>query len=243
MGLEWIRFFFFVSLSCLHFACVFALSHFFVVSVLFFCLFSFFRSSSSFFRFSLFSLFFLHLCFFLFVSRDFSVFCTFPGGCCRLSLSLRLRETARTRKKREIRSDPVYTNSVRNFPSDAPFSRLRPNDPSSGLTNDTREDPITESHRPIANQNSPKIFWCNGSAQYSIVNYFRNFDGCNVKNLMVERRLQNQFWRPQKVGFVWSVPFSLRKWQGVNTKAEGKRITGAGGPKPFLGDLPYFWWS
>ena len=37
-------------------------------------------------------------------------------------------ETAKTRKKGVFRSDLVYTNSVRNFPSDAPFSRLRPNE-------------------------------------------------------------------------------------------------------------------
>ena len=155
--------FFCISLSCLHFACVFALFFFFVFV---FCLFSFFRLSSFFF-------FLVFLCFFvsLFVSRDFSVFCTF-----RLSLSLRLRGNCKNpKKKREFRSDPVYTNSVRNFPSDAPFSRLRPNDPSSGLTNDRREDPITANHRPIAHKNSPKIFCCNVSAQYSIINYFRIF--------------------------------------------------------------------
>ena len=141
MGLEWISC---VSLSCLHFACVLAL----------FLFFRFFRRSSFFF------VFFAFLCFslFLFVSEDFSVFCTFPGSCCRLSLSLRLRGNCKNPKKRKFRSDPAYTNPVRNFPSDAPFSRLRPNDPSSRLTNDTREDPITESHRPIANKNSPKIF-------------------------------------------------------------------------------------
>ena len=140
---------------------------FFVVSVLFFAFCPFPLIFVFFFRFSLFFFFlcFLHLRFFLFVSRDLSVFCTFPGSYCRLSLSLRLRGNCKNPKKREFRSDPIYTNSVRNFPSDARFSRLRPNDPSSGLTNDTREDRndtredrITESHRPIANKNSPIIF-------------------------------------------------------------------------------------
>ena len=134
--------FFCVSLSCLHFACVFALFLFH------FC---FIFPPFSFLRFSSFSLFLL-------VSEDFSVFCTFPGSCCRLSLSLRLRGNCKTPKKRKFCSDSVYTNPVRNFPSDAPFSRLRPNDPSSRLTNDTRENPITASHGPIANKNSPKIF-------------------------------------------------------------------------------------
>ena len=27
----------------------------------------------------------------------------------------------------------------------------------------------------------------------------------------IERTLQNQFWRPQKVGFVWSVPVSSKE--------------------------------
>ena len=113
-----------------------------------------------FFRLFPFPLFFVFLCFslFLLVSTDFSVFCTFPGSCCRLSLSLRLWGNCKNLKKRKFRSDPVYTNPVRNFPSDAPFSRLRPNDPSSRLTNDTREDPIRASHGPIANKSSPKIF-------------------------------------------------------------------------------------
>ena len=121
--------------------------------------------------------FFVFLCFFVsfYSSQEMlSVFCTFPGSCCRLSLSLRLRGNCKNPKKgREFRSDPIYTDSIRNFPSDAPFSRLRPNDPSSGLTNDTREDPITASHRPIAKTNSPNIFRCNVRAQYSIINYLR----------------------------------------------------------------------
>ena len=147
-----------VSLSCLHFACVFALSRFFCYFGFVFAFFSFFRLSSFFFPF-----FFVFLCFFassffLFVSKDVGVFCTFPGSCCRLSLSLRLRGNCKNPKKREFHSDPVYTNSVRNFPSDAPFSRLRPNDPSSGLTNDTREDPITASHRPIAKKKKNEFF-------------------------------------------------------------------------------------
>ena len=142
-----------VSLSCLHFACAIALFLFIFV----FRIFPF----SAFLGFSLFSLlFFVFLCFslFLFVSEDFSVFCTFPSSCCRLSLSLRLWGNCKNPKKRKFRSDPIYTNPVRNFPSDDPFSRLRPNDPSSRLTNDTREDLITESHRKIAKKHSPKIF-------------------------------------------------------------------------------------
>ena len=109
---------------------------------------------------SLFFFLFSFLCFSLslFVSKDCGVFCTFPGSCCRLSLSLRLRGNCKNPKRRKFRSDPVYTNPVRNFPSGAPFSRLRPNDPSSRLTNDTRGDPFTESHRPIATKTSPKTF-------------------------------------------------------------------------------------
>ena len=124
------------------------LRSFFFIVVLFFHLFLFLR-------FSLF--FFVFLCFLL-VSKDFSVFCTFPGSCCRLSLSLRLRGNCKNPKKRKFRSEPVYTNPVRNFPSDAPFLRLRPNDPSTRLTNDTREDPITASHGPIAKNIPQKYF-------------------------------------------------------------------------------------
>ena len=141
--------------SFLHFSVVFAFC-------LCFCAlsFSFLFYFSASFLFPLFPLFFAFLCFslFLLVSKDFSVFCTFPGSCCRLSLSLWLRGNCKNPKKRKFRSDPVYPNPVRNFPSDAPFSGLRPNDPSSRLTNDTREDPITASHGPIANKHSPKIF-------------------------------------------------------------------------------------
>ena len=151
MGLEWICFLFCVSLLCLHFACVFVLSRFcfVVVSVLFFAFFPFSVYLCFFFPFFFVFLCFLHLRFFLFVSRDLSVFCTFPGSCCRLSLSLRLRWNCKNPKEREFRSDPVCTNSVRNFPSDAPFSRLRPNDPSSGLTNDTREDSSRKATGPL----------------------------------------------------------------------------------------------
>ena len=160
MGLEWISFLLRFSVLFAFCLCFSALS------------FPFLFYFSAFF---LFPLFFVFLCFslFLLVTKDFSVFCTFPGSCCRLSLSLRLRGNCKNPKKRKFRSDPVYTNPVRNFPSDAPFSRLRPNDPSSRPTNDTREDPITASHGPIANKNCPKIFWCNVSAQHSKINYFR----------------------------------------------------------------------
>ena len=47
--------------------------------------------------------------------------------------------------------------------------------------------------------------------------------------------LQTQFWRPQKVGFVWSVPVSSKEndiaWTGGGRKSYHKW----GGPKPFLG--------
>ena len=143
----WSEFLFFAFLCRVCILLLVFLRSFFFIFVLFFRLFPF----STFLWFSVF--FFV----FLLVSKDFSVFCTFPGSCCRLSLSLRLRGNCKNPKKRKFRSDPIYTNPVRNFPSDAPFSRLRPNDPSPRLTNDTREDPITASHRPIANKNSPKI--------------------------------------------------------------------------------------
>ena len=44
------------------------------------------------------------------------------------------------------------------LPSDAPFSRLRPNDPSSGLTNDTREDPVADRNRTLTKTNPRTYF-------------------------------------------------------------------------------------
>ena len=51
----------------------------------------------------------------------------------------------------------------------------------------------------------------------------------------IERALQNQFWRPQKVGFAWSVPVSSKENNRAKTNGGGKRIIGGGGQKPFLG--------
>ena len=155
MGLEWISFF-------LCFSVVFA-----------FCL--CFCALYIFFDFVLVFLRILFLCFysFLFGAQEILVF-HISGSCCRLSLNLRPRgKLPKTCKKRESRSDPVYTKPIRNFPSDAPFSKLRPNDPSCGLTNDTREDPITESSRPITKNNSPKNVWCNVTVRDYKLNYFR----------------------------------------------------------------------
>ena len=63
-----------------------------------------------------------------FVSREFSVFqavaVNYPSVFCHA-------ENCKNCKK-GILPDPVYINPVRNFPSDAPFSRLRPNDPALG---------------------------------------------------------------------------------------------------------------
>ena len=47
--------------------------------------------------------------------------------------------------------------------------------------------------------------------------------------------LQNQFWRPQKVGFAWSVPVSSKENNRAKTNGGAKRIIGGGGPKPFFG--------
>ena len=51
----------------------------------------------------------------------------------------------------------------------------------------------------------------------------------------IERALQNQFWRPEKVGFAWSVPVSFKENNRAKTNGGGKRIMGGGGPKPILG--------
>ena len=54
-------------------------------------------------------------------------------------------------------------------------------------------------------------------------------------NHTVERALQNQFWRPQKVGFAWSVPVSSKENNKAKTNGGGKTYHRWGGPKPFLG--------
>ena len=171
MGLEWFLFFAFLCRVCI--LLVFLHSFF---SCLFFALFLF--PLIFFFVFLRLFLFFVFLCFFVsfYSSQESLVFSAHFQAVAVDCLSVfGYGETAKTPRKREFRSDPVYTNPVRNFPSDAPFARLRPNDPSSGLTNDMREDPITESHRPIAKNKSQNLFWCNVSAQHSKIHYFRIF--------------------------------------------------------------------
>ena len=37
----------------------------------------------------------------------------------------------------------------------------------------------------------------------------------------IERALQNQFWRPQKVGFAWSVPVSSKENNRAKTNGGG----------------------
>ena len=52
-----------------------------------------------------------------------------------------------------------------------------------------------------------------------------------------ERALQNHFWKPQKVGLVWSAPMSSNGNKRAWTNWGGGRTMGGGGggPKPFLG--------
>ena len=45
----------------------------------------------------------------------------------------------------------------------------------------------------------------------------------------IECTLQNQLWRPQKVGFAWSVPVSFKENNRAKTNGGGgKRIIGGG---------------
>ena len=44
----------------------------------------------------------------------------------------------------------------------------------------------------------------------------------------IECALQNQFWRPQKVGFAWSVRVSSKENNRAKTNWGGKRIIGGG---------------
>ena len=158
MGLEWICFFLRFSVVFAFCLCFCALSFFLVVSVLCFACFPFFRSSSFFSPFFVVFLCFLHLRFFLFVSRDLSVFCTFPGSCCRLSLSLRLRENCKNPKKKEFRSDPVYTDSVRNFPSDAPFQDSDPMKKALGWPMIRERIPLRQATGPLQKKIPKKYF-------------------------------------------------------------------------------------
>ena len=50
----------------------------------------------------------------------------------------------------------------------------------------------------------------------------------------IECAFQNQFWRPQKVGFAWSEPVSSKENNRTKTNG-GKTYHRWGGPKPFLG--------
>ena len=49
----------------------------------------------------------------------------------------------------------------------------------------------------------------------------------------IECALQNQFWRPQKVGFAWSLPVSSKENNRAKTKGGGKRIIGGGSKTVF----------
>ena len=44
----------------------------------------------------------------------------------------------------------------------------------------------------------------------------------------IERGLQNQFWRPQKVGFAWSVPVSSKEHNRAKTNRGENHIIGGG---------------
>ena len=132
---------------------------FLVVSVLCFACFPFFRLSSF--------LFPVFRCFSLFFASSF-LFIRFKRFECFLDISRQLLSIVpqssatgklqKPEKKKGISLRPRLHGLCQKLSKRCSFSRLRPNEESSGLTNDTREDPIMESHRPIANKNSPKIF-------------------------------------------------------------------------------------
>ena len=54
----------------------------------------------------------------------------------------------------------------------------------------------------------------------------------------IERPLQNQLWRPRKIGFVWSVPFSSKENDRREQRGEGKYHKW-GGSKTFFGEGLY----
>ena len=51
----------------------------------------------------------------------------------------------------------------------------------------------------------------------------------------IEHALQNQFWRPEKVGFAWSVPEETKENNRAKTNEGGKRIIGGRGSKTVFG--------
>ena len=183
-----------VCISLLFLRSFFFAFSFFTFSFCFFVIFCYLLFSSFFFAFRTF------LRFFFFVSRDLSVFCTFPGSCCRLSLSLRPRKKKLQKPaKKGISLRPRLHQPRQKLSERCSFSRLRPNDPSSGLTNDTREDPITESSRPITKKGPKKYF--DVMLPLRITNYiiWELFGGCNVKKSMVNAaicRAGASIWRP-----------------------------------------------
>ena len=125
----------------------------------FFFVFAFFFFVLRFFVFSLVFIWFLHFSSSLFWAQEILVFSAhFQVVAVDCPSSSATGKTAKKLQQKEFRSDPVYTNPVGNFPSNAPFAKLRPNDPSYGLTNDTREDPTMESSRPMTKKNPPKYF-------------------------------------------------------------------------------------
>ena len=48
-----------------------------------------------------------------------------------------------------------------------------------------------------------------------------------------ECALQNHFWRPQKLGLVWSVPLSFKGMTESRQKRGGERIVGGGSKNVF----------
>ena len=183
MGLEWISFFC-VSLSCLHFACVFSLS-FFLLFRFVFCLSSFFRLSSLFSRFSL----FFASSFLLFISRDLSAFCTFPGSCCRLSLSLRLRGNCKNPKKKEnFAPTPSTPTLSETFQAMLLFQDSDPMTQALGWPMIRERIPLRQAPGPLQKKIPRKYFdviWAPNTGKLSISEFF---DGCNLKNLMVHCR-------------------------------------------------------
>ena len=135
--------------------CFCALSLFLVVSVLCFACFPFFRLSSFFFP--------VFRCFSLFFASSF-LFIRFKRFECFLHISRQLlsivpQSSAKGKlqkpEKKGISLRPRLYGLCQKLSKRRSFSRLRPNEESSGLTNDTREDPITASHRPTAKKKFP----------------------------------------------------------------------------------------
>ena len=152
-------FFFCFSVVFAFCLCFCALSFFFGCFGFVFCLFSFFPLI--FVSFPRFSLFFFVFCIFVsfYSFQEIWVFSAhFQAAAVDCPSVFGYGKTAKTRKKKEFRSDPVYTDSVRNFPSDAPFQDSDPMKKALGWPMIRERIPLRQATGPLQKKIPQKYF-------------------------------------------------------------------------------------